>query len=89
MEDKLKRMEEIDNEIKELQEEFATESFMLTQQEGFDQYKPKWKKKIQQLANKYAGPLYELKEEYNEIVYYLNEQEEEKRKKKYKEISHV
>ena len=77
------KLAQIEKEIKNLEEGYAEECAELTKQKGFDEYLPKWQKKINQIADKYSRLLYPLMEEHEEVRVLVNEEAENERKKKY------
>ena len=86
MEELLKEIQTIEEEIESLEEGYAQECFLLTQKKGFDSYKNKWRKKIDALAEKYADLILPLKHRHDEIRAQIADIEEEERKKKYIDV---
>jgi len=85
VEEILKQIALVEEEIKSLEKGYADECVELYKQKGFDLYKPKWAKKIEKVAGKYADLIIPLKDKYNELRKQANRLEEEERKKKYKD----
>ena len=77
------RIKEIEKEVKAIEEAYAQECFNLYLKPGFDIYNPKWKKKIDKVAQKYADYLAGLQNEHDELLQLVGNHEEEERKKKY------
>ena len=79
------KLKEIEDNINDIEKAYAEECLALTKQKGFDMYKTKWKKKVNKIADKYAGELVDLQDKHSEIVKELDDKLEEQRKKKYKD----
>lgn len=78
-----KRLEELDKNIQRLLKAYAEDYISITKQKGFDKYSKKWKKKLENVADKYAKYIVPLKDEYNELCDEINRKAEEERKKKF------
>ena len=81
----VERIKEIERQMQDIEEAYGKECADLYKQKGFDIYAPKWVNKIVKLAKKYAELLSPLKIEHDEIRERLNIEEEERRKKQYKD----
>ena len=81
----VERIKEIERQMQDIEEAYGKECADLYKQKGFDIYAPKWVNKIEKLAKKYAELLSPLKIEHDEIRERLNIEEEERRKKQYKD----
>ncbi len=77
------RLEEVEQDLNRLQKAWAQELAEMSKKRGFDMYAPKWEKKMQALANKYADLIYPLKAEQNRLADKLNDEEEAARRNKY------
>jgi len=86
METKLERARSLEEQIDNVEHAYAQECVNLYNQKGFDEYSPKWQKKISKLAGKYAEILLPLKAEHEELVELIAIEQEEIRKKKYKDV---
>ena len=86
MEELLKQISLVEEEVKRAETDYANECVELTKCKGFDLELKKWKRKVDKIANKYADIIIELKRRYNELRDLANEKEEEIRKSKYKDI---
>ena len=67
----------VEKEIEAIEMSYAEACVELTKEKGFDEYLPKWQKKIDKLAHKYALLLVPLKEEHDELRILINEKKEE------------
>ncbi len=83
----VERIKEVEYQMQKLEEAYGKECAELYKQRGFDMYAPKWNKKIEKLAKKYADLLTPLKLEHDDLRIRLNTEEEIRRKAKYKDIS--
>ena len=83
MEQELERVREIEIQINHIQQACAEELAELYKKDGFDEYKPKWQRKISNIAKKYANLLAPLEIEHDELRDIINKKVEEQRKKKY------
>ena len=81
----VERIKEIERQMQDIEEAYGKECADLYKQKGFDIYAPKWVNKIEKLAKKYAEQLSTIKIEHDEIRERLNIEEEERRKKQYKD----
>ena len=84
MKELLSEIENVEKEIKKIQEDYAKECVDLYNKKDFDYYKPKWQRKIDKIAGKYADLLIPLHDKHNELRKEANIREEEIRKSKYK-----
>ena len=78
-----RRLEAIEKDLERLQKAYVEDFIEVTKQKGFDEYSPKWDKKLHAVARKYAKYMVPLKDEYNEICDRLDKKAEEERKKKF------
>ena len=83
------KLERVKKEIDEAQRGYAEECALLVKQKGFDEYSRKWQKKIDKIADKYSRILYPLQVEHEEIRERINEAEEEKRKRQFRNPGEV
>ncbi len=83
----LERLRYIEEQIDSVMRGYAKEAKLLSDSKGFDCYAPKWNKKLNALAKKYADICYPLKKEHDEIRIRLNAEDEEKRKNSYKNVT--
>lgn len=81
----VEKIKELEYQINKIQDAYGKDCAQLYKQPGFDIYSAKSKKKVDELATKYAKLLYPLQKEHSVIRERLNIEEEERRKKKYKE----
>jgi len=80
-----KEAQNIEKEIEQYQNEYAEECVKLYNTEGYDSYKPKWQKKIESLAKKYADLILPLTKRHQQICDEIEVKLEEKRKSKFKD----
>ena len=80
------RLEEIEKHMERLQQAYIDDYMEVTLQKGFDEYSPKWNKKLEKVAEKYVDYMAPLTEEYNAICDKLDKLAEAERKKKYKDV---
>ena len=85
-------MEELEKEIIAVKERcdniekaYAEECLVLSQQKGFDIYKPKWQRKLDKLAEKYAEYLVPERLKHKELLNEYEDKLEEKRKSQYRD----
>ena len=85
LEEILESLKSVESQIDEAERAYANECYELYKQKGFDEYAPKWQKKIRKIADKYATILVSLRADHDELRIEANRLEEAQRKKKYKD----